>query len=122
LRDRITRKFHGIETRFSSLFELHSRYLALPDDGQERAKGQLAVGRDGNGDAAGYRSLPILRFDPRYEDIGPKPTLELFGIATLEEQLDSLSQVGGRLSSTVAPWLATSSSGHSAARAKSESS
>ena len=37
------------------------------------------------------------RFDPRYEDVGPKPTLDLFGIGTLEEQLDSLSQVGGRL-------------------------
>jgi hypothetical protein len=31
------------------------------------------------------RSLPMLRFDPRYKDIGPKPTLDLFGIGTLEE-------------------------------------
>jgi len=42
------------------------------------------------------RSLPMLRFDPRYKDIGPKPTLDLFWIGTLEEQLDCLSQVGGR--------------------------
>jgi hypothetical protein len=34
----------------------------------------------------------MLRFDPRHEDIGPKPTLDLFGIGTLEEQLDSLSR------------------------------
>jgi hypothetical protein len=31
------------------------------------------------------RSLPMLRFDPRYKDIGPKPTLDLFGMCTRKE-------------------------------------
>jgi hypothetical protein len=46
-------KSHATETRFKSLFELRSRYTALPDDGQQRADGELAVVWDGNCDAAG---------------------------------------------------------------------
>jgi len=33
----------------------------------------------------------MLRFDPRYEDIGAKSTLDLLGIGTLKEQLNCLS-------------------------------
>ena len=44
----IVRKSHGTETRFRSLFALHSRYPALPDDGQQRADRELAVVWDGN--------------------------------------------------------------------------
>jgi hypothetical protein len=123
------RKSHGTETRFRSLFELRPRYPTLPDDGQQRTDGELAVIWDGNRDTAGIgaalhddvtsalahldepvllkdrqtsrpdrtRSLPMSRFDPRYKDIGPKPTLDLVWIGTLEEQLDCLSQVGSRL-------------------------
>ena len=31
------------------------------------------------------RSLPMLRFDPRHKDFGPKPTFELFRVGTLQE-------------------------------------
>jgi hypothetical protein len=48
------------------------------------------------------RSLPMLRFDPRHEDFGPQPALDLLRVGTFQEQLDSLPQVGG-CSSTVAP-------------------
>ena len=49
----MTRESHAIETRFRSLFELRSRYPALPDDGQQRADRELAVVWNGNRDAAG---------------------------------------------------------------------
>jgi len=39
----------------------------------------------------------MLRFDPRYKNISPKPALDFLWIGTLEEQLDCLSQVGSRL-------------------------
>ena len=44
--DMIQRR-HGTETRFRSLFELRPRYPALPDDGQQRADGELTVVWDG---------------------------------------------------------------------------
>ena len=55
----------------------------------------------------------MLRFDPRYKDIGPKPPLDLFCIGTLEEQLDCLSQVGSRLFDRCP--LASQLTGHGAA-------
>jgi len=36
-------KYHATETRFRLLFELRSRYSALPDDGQQRADRELGV-------------------------------------------------------------------------------
>jgi hypothetical protein len=36
----------------------------------------------------------MLGFDPRHKDFGPKPALYLFGISTLQEQLDCFAKVG----------------------------
>ncbi len=47
---RMIRQFDTTETRFRSLFELRPRYLALPDDGQQRADGELTVVWDGKRD------------------------------------------------------------------------
>ena len=47
------RRVLRFKTRSRSLFELRSRYPALPDDGQQRADRQLAVVWNGNRDAAG---------------------------------------------------------------------
>src|SRR2546426_12750275 len=60
------RKSHGTETRFRSLFELRSRYPALPDDGQQRADRELTVVRDGNRDAAGVGAA-------LHDDMTPAP-------------------------------------------------
>jgi hypothetical protein len=43
----MTPKYYATETRLRSLFELRSRSSALPDDGQQRADGELAVVWDG---------------------------------------------------------------------------
>ncbi len=37
------------------------------------------------GATVGTRSLPMLRFDPRYKDFGLEPPLNLFWIGTLEK-------------------------------------
>ncbi len=74
----LTPKYHATETRLRSLLELHSRYPALPDDGQERTDRQLAVVWNGNRNAAAigaalhddvtsaptYLDEPVLLKDP----------------------------------------------------------
>jgi hypothetical protein len=49
----MTPKYDATKTRLRSLFELGSRYPALPDDGQERSDRELAVVWDGNRNVAG---------------------------------------------------------------------
>ena len=39
----------------------------------------------------------MLRFDRRHKDFGAQPALDLFRVSTLQEQLDRLLQIGGRL-------------------------
>ena len=74
----VTREFRATGTRFWSLFELRSRYPALPNDGQQRADGELPVVWNGDRDTAGvgatlhddmtsppaYLDEPVLLKDP----------------------------------------------------------
>jgi hypothetical protein len=108
----MTRKFHATETRFRSLFELCSRHPTLPDDRQE-----FAVVWDGNRDAAGLDAAPHddMTSPPAHLD---EPVL-LTDPTDFASRKDAKSSIALRrlevASSTVAPWLATSSSGHHAA-------